>query len=191
VGGSAAARAPPRLTAAIRPGLAALAALGVAGALDRVGRRSGATDAEVAARLPGDDLVGVPMWQSTRAITIRAARVDVWPWVVQIFTVVELEPERALVLHSTRHLLPPYSAISFSWAFVLASAGGGATRLLMRARTTFEPAWPRPLTRLFLWGAIGPGDYVNASVMLRGIRRRAERIGETDVIGAISSEPHA
>ncbi len=85
------------------------------------------------------------------------------------FTVAELEPARALVLHSTRHLLPPVRAIEFSWAFVLAPQDAG-TRLLMRARVTLEPWWARPILPLL----IGPGDFLNASVMLRGIRRRAE-----------------
>jgi hypothetical protein len=46
--------------------------LGAWYALHRLGRRSGASDAEVAAHLPGDELVPGPMWQSTRAVTIDA-----------------------------------------------------------------------------------------------------------------------
>jgi hypothetical protein len=41
------------------------------------------------------------------------------------FTVAALEPERALVLHSTRHLLKPMRTIDFSWAFALAPSGRG------------------------------------------------------------------
>ncbi|BBX07496.1 hypothetical protein [Mycolicibacterium aichiense] len=44
----------------------------------------GATDAEVAAELPGDDLVEPGSARTTRAITIDAAVEDVWPWLVQI-----------------------------------------------------------------------------------------------------------
>ena len=43
----------------------------------------GATPEEVARRLPGDDLVPRPMFDATRAITIRAAPEQVWPWLVQ------------------------------------------------------------------------------------------------------------
>jgi hypothetical protein len=50
----------------------------------RVGRRSGATCAEAAETLPGDDVVSNPKWQSTRAITIDAAPEEVWPWIVQM-----------------------------------------------------------------------------------------------------------
>jgi hypothetical protein len=195
-------------------------------AVDRLGRRSGATDAEVHARLPGDELVARPMWQSTRAVSIAAGREDVWPWIVQMgfpthragwytphwldrvmwniearsadrivpelqslavgdrtpdsddwsvyFTVAHVNPRRALVLRSSRHLLPPYRTVDFTWAFVL-EGDGPHTRLLIRARTVYEPTWPGFLTALFVWLVVGLGDFVNASAMLRGIKRRAER----------------
>lgn len=47
-------------------------------------RRWGATDEEVRKVLPGDDLVPHPMLESTRAITISAPAVRVWPWLVQL-----------------------------------------------------------------------------------------------------------
>jgi hypothetical protein len=86
------------------------------------------------------------------------------------FTVVTVDPARALVLHSTRHLMRPFTRLSFSWAFVLTAVDDRTTRLLMRARVATEPWWARPV----LWLLIGPGDFLNASVMLRGIRRRAQ-----------------
>jgi hypothetical protein len=87
------------------------------------------------------------------------------------FTVEHVEPRRALVLHSTRHLIKPIHAIDFSWAFVLDSAAADQTRLIMRARASCQPraAW------LALGALIGMGDFVNASVMLHGIKRRCER----------------
>jgi hypothetical protein len=219
------------------------AALVVAAGIDRLGRRSGATDAEVAARLPGDEIVREPMWETTRAITIRASPDEVWPWIVQMgfpafragwytprwldraawgitapsadeivpelqrlgtgdlvpdspdwsvfFTVRRLEPGRALVLHSTRHVLAPYSAVDFSWAFVLAGSPG-ATRLVIRARARWQPVWPRPLVRLFWLLVMGPADFLNAGGMLRGIRRRAERGRSPGAWGpAVSGAPAA
>ena len=44
----------------------------------------GATPAEVASPMPGDDLVPNPRLGYTRAISISAARADVWAWLVQI-----------------------------------------------------------------------------------------------------------
>ena len=102
------------------------------------------------------------------------------------FTVERLEPERLLVLRSTRHLLKPMRSIDFSWAFALESVGERGTRLIMRARARCDPraAW------LLLGGLIGLGDFLNASVMLRGIKRRSERTrtaGCDDARGANAS----
>jgi hypothetical protein len=46
--------------------------------------RWGATDAEVAKPLPGDDLEPEPAIQMTRAITVDAPVEEVWPWLAQI-----------------------------------------------------------------------------------------------------------
>jgi hypothetical protein len=48
--------------------------------------RLGATDAEVASAMPGDEIVPEPSFTATRAITIAAPPVQVWPWIVQIGT---------------------------------------------------------------------------------------------------------
>lgn len=56
--------------------------------LAAVGRRRlltwGSTPDEVARALPGDELVRSPHLTSTRSITVRAAAVDVWPWLAQM-----------------------------------------------------------------------------------------------------------
>ena len=88
-----------------------------------------------------------------------------------VFTVQRVEPGRTLVLRSTRHLLPAYRNLDFSWAFVLAGDPLG-TRLLTRARADYEPAWPAPLTWIFVRLVVGAGYFVNVTWMLRGIRRR-------------------
>jgi hypothetical protein len=54
-------------------------------ALNRwAGRRWGATCDEITASLPGDDLIPLPIWTTTHAITIRATPAKVWPWLVQM-----------------------------------------------------------------------------------------------------------
>jgi hypothetical protein len=70
-----------RLRTVAAPSLATVAALY---ALRRLGRRSGVTAAEVTEPLPGDEIVALPMWQSTRATTIASPRDQVWPWIVQM-----------------------------------------------------------------------------------------------------------
>src|SRR6266516_6635244 len=47
-------------------------------------RRWGATDAEVATAMPGDEIVAKPSFNATRAITINAPPEAVWPWIVQL-----------------------------------------------------------------------------------------------------------
>ncbi|MBE1546439.1 hypothetical protein GGC64_000447 [Mycobacterium sp. OAS707] len=46
--------------------------------------RWGATDEEVAAKLPGDELIAPNCAITTRAVTIDAPVTDVWPWLAQI-----------------------------------------------------------------------------------------------------------
>jgi hypothetical protein len=46
--------------------------------------RWGATDAEVAAPMPGDDIVPRAQFNATRAITIQAPPEVVWPWIAQL-----------------------------------------------------------------------------------------------------------
>jgi hypothetical protein len=46
--------------------------------------RWGATDAEVAAAMPGDDMLPRAQFRPTRAVTIGAPPAAVWPWLVQV-----------------------------------------------------------------------------------------------------------
>ncbi|MGI8904779.1 MAG: hypothetical protein ACR2IP_14245 [Solirubrobacteraceae bacterium] len=50
----------------------------------RLARRSGATDAELALLLPGDDLVGDPVLVMDRAATFDVPPEVLWPWLVQL-----------------------------------------------------------------------------------------------------------
>jgi hypothetical protein len=61
-----------------------LAALGIYTLLHRRLMRWGATDAEVAARFPGDERVEQPSYVTTRAVTIRARPSEIWPWLAQM-----------------------------------------------------------------------------------------------------------
>lgn len=69
--------------------LAALMAVAGVAALYKNGLRPwmyrwGATDHEITAQLPGDELVATTGPSTTRAITIDAAISEVWPWLAQI-----------------------------------------------------------------------------------------------------------
>jgi hypothetical protein len=46
--------------------------------------RWGATDAEVAGSMPGDDVVPRAQFNATRSVTIDAMPTQVWPWIAQL-----------------------------------------------------------------------------------------------------------
>jgi hypothetical protein len=46
--------------------------------------RWGATDEEVARQMPGDEIVHLPVFNATRAVTVNARPEEIWPWLVQI-----------------------------------------------------------------------------------------------------------
>ena len=68
--------------AVLAAGVAALAAGAVM--LARVARRSGVTPADLARRLPGDELVADADLVVDRATALQACPADVWPWIVQL-----------------------------------------------------------------------------------------------------------
>jgi hypothetical protein len=89
------------------------------------------------------------------------------------FAVEHVDPPRLLVLHSTTHLPPAWRVrlgawIDWTWTFTLTGTSDGGTRLLLRVRGRTGPWW---LTAAYV-GALVPADYVMATSMLKGIRRR-------------------
>ena len=76
----------------------------------------GATDAEADARLPGDELLEHADGVATRAISIDAPAVAVWPWIAQIgpsprggaYTYDWIENLLRLDMHSTDRVLPDF-----------------------------------------------------------------------------------
>jgi hypothetical protein len=76
----------------------------------------GATDAEAGAQLPGDELLEHADGVATRAISIDAPAVAVWPWIAQIgpsprggaYTYDWIENVLRLDMHSTDRVLPDF-----------------------------------------------------------------------------------
>ena len=76
----------------------------------------GATDAEAAARLPGDELLEHAESVSTRAIEIDAPAAAVWPWLAQMgpsprggaYTYDWIENLLGLNMHSSDRVLPEF-----------------------------------------------------------------------------------
>jgi hypothetical protein len=81
-------------------------------------RRWGATGEEIASDLPGDDVVRDPQLVSTRAITIEAPPVDVFPWLAQLgqgrggfYSYDWAENLIGLDIHSADALLPEFQDV--------------------------------------------------------------------------------
>ena len=76
----------------------------------------GATDAEAAARLPGDELLEDADGVATRAVGIDAPAAAVWPWIAQMgpsprggaYTYDWIENLMGLNMHSADHVLPEF-----------------------------------------------------------------------------------
>jgi hypothetical protein len=97
-------------------------------------RRWGATNAEVAGSMPGDDLVPTANFETTRAIDIDAPAEAVWPWLVQIgqgrggfYSYDLLENLLGLDIHSAHRILPEFQDLKVGDAIPIEPAGGGYT----------------------------------------------------------------
>ena len=169
----------------------------------------GATDAEVSARLPGDDLLEDADGVATRAITIDAPASAVWPWIAQLgpsprggaYTYDWIENLLGLDMHSVDRVLPEYqhpqvgdtlgygnNRMRFErvepqrvlstrsgdgnwvWSLIL-DEQDGRTRLISRNRFRLPT-----LTAKIGMVPMEPASLVMERKMLRGIKRRAERL---------------
>jgi hypothetical protein len=98
------------------PAVVAAVALLYRGALRRRIMTWGATAAEAAMRLPGDELLPDADGVATRAITIDAPAAAVWPWLAQMgpsprggaYTYDWIENLLGLDMHSADRVLPEY-----------------------------------------------------------------------------------
>lgn len=100
--------------------------------------RWGATDDEIRARLPGDELVAEPAGQVTRAATIDAPPEAVWPWIVQLgadragfYSYERLENLFGLGIHNSDVIVPAWQRREVG-DLVLADAKGSGGWLVTR-----------------------------------------------------------
>jgi hypothetical protein len=92
----------------------------------------GATAAEAAREMPGDDLLPEPDLVSTRAITIAAAPSSVWPWLVQMgsgrggaYTYDWIENLFGLGMHSADEILPQFQHLAVGDVLPVGPQGPG------------------------------------------------------------------
>jgi hypothetical protein len=106
-------------------------------------RRWGASPAEAAAPMPGDDLLPSAAFTATRAISVAAPPEQVWTWLEAPAgggdaTVVRERPPRERV----------WAAPGSTWSWLLSPVGPGpGTRLVTRRRSRYRSA-TRPVATL-------------------------------------------
>jgi hypothetical protein len=112
-----------------RSGDAVAVVLGVvlcAGLVRRWQLSWGATDAEVAANMPGDELMACADRSTTRAVTIVASPDEVWPWLVQmgqgrggLYSYDFLENLIGCDIHSADHIVDEWQHVTVGELFRL------------------------------------------------------------------------
>ena len=119
------------LLGGIEGGAQVAAALITAPVTRRWYNRWGATPAEIAGAMPGDDLVPFPKLTSTRAVTIGAPPEDVWAWLAQIgqgrggfYSFDTLENLLGCDIHSAGRIVPELQQLCEGDLILLAPAGG-------------------------------------------------------------------
>ncbi len=112
----------------------------------------GASIAEVHQSLPGDDMVPNPKTVSTRAITIRAAAADIWPWLVQmgqgrggLYSHAWLENLLGCDIHNANKIIPGFQQLQV----------GDIIRLGPEGYPFFTVTTIKPNQALVLYGGSG------------------------------------
>jgi len=102
--------------------------------------RWGATDEEVAAKLPGDELIATTTATTTRALTIDAPIDDVWPWLAQIgegrggfYSYSWLERAVGAAIHNADTVHPVWQDVHVGDTVWLARRYGESARLVVAA----------------------------------------------------------
>lgn len=167
----------------------------------------GATEDEVAAPMPGDDVIPEAA-STTRGITIAAAPDLVWPWLVQLGygkagwysydwidndgkqSARELVPQfQHLAVGDTIAMLPDFGPVVREMqpphALVVGDAESGTWCLALRQTpegtrlvSRWRQAWKASNPLVWFWIAISdPGAFIMERKMLLGIKERVERSG--------------
>jgi hypothetical protein len=113
--------------------LIVLLLIGLALLLNRLGTRSGATDAQVSETLPGDSVFPDPWISIDRSATLPVSAQTAWPWVAQLGYqrggwYAPLWLENTLHLYSASSTLPQFQDLSVGE--VVPDFGGGKLKVL-------------------------------------------------------------
>jgi hypothetical protein len=125
----------------------------------------GATDAEVTASLPGDELLPVAGIVSTRAITIDAEPRHIWPWLVQMgsgraggYSYDWVQNLFGLDMHSAKVVLPQFQDLSVGQEFAIGLRGWTMrVEWLDQERALAFSCGDRSLVRIYVLSPAGTG----------------------------------
>jgi hypothetical protein len=164
----------------------------------------GATDEEVGAVLPGDDIIPDAAGSTTRAITIDAVPTDVWPWLVQLGydragwysydwidndgrpSADRVVPELQDLAVGDRILMgpgmgPAVRALEPNRYLVAGDREGGSWCLALRPGdggtrlvSRWRVRWPLTPATVFWVLLSDPGAFIMERRMLKGIKERVE-----------------
>ncbi len=137
----------------------------------------GATDAEVSAAMPGDELIVQPVTQVTHALTIQAPPEQVWAWLVQLgvdrggmYSYDALENLIGLKVHSTAEIQAKWQGLAagdfirFTPTDYFVKPGPGAYVISMQAPNQLvacfgmEDQLPEPCTSTWQFALTGQPD---------------------------------
>lgn len=100
----------------------------------------GATEPEITAKLPGDELVATDALRTTRAVTIDAPIGAVWPWLIQIgedragfYSYSLLERAVGAAIHNAKCIHPEWQDLAVGDTVWLARRYGDAGRQVVAA----------------------------------------------------------
>lgn len=139
----------------------------------------GATDAEVAGVLPGDELVEPADVVTTRAITVCAPAAAVWPWIAQIgqgrggfYSYDAVENLLGLDIHSADTILPEHQSVEVGTTIRLAAEVPLAVVLVEPGRALVLsgsiPMGPVPMPYEFTWTfALSEGECGSTRLVIR------------------------
>jgi len=132
--------------------------------------RWGATDAEVKRSMPGDEIVGQPSFNATRAVTIHASAQNIYPWIVQMGVTragwYSYDLLDNLGRHSAESILPQYQNIQADDLIPLSPDGKQGMRVKSFRKNKWMLWWDKKGDTSWVW-EIHPAGEGNARLITR------------------------